>query len=551
MPALHLRGVSYAYSTAATLLTGVDLDLDADPATQRTPWVGVVGPNGAGKSTLLRLLAGELRPTAGDIRVHSDRPPRLVTQDSETCTAAVQAFAWTWDGPAQRLRRRLSLDPDALVTDARDLGAALPQGDHLGHAVPTPVAAPPGWAALSPGLRMRWHLAAALAEEPDVLLLDEPTNHLDTDSRALILAVLAAHRGLGLIVSHDRDALAQLTCRTLRLHDTTLELHPGAYPEAAARWRAEATATQDAHARAQRRLRREQRLLGDLRRDRHSTEASAQRERRLRPAHLPRDQMRTGLQARAEARQAQRIAQHHARIDRARQDLDAVTVRRELGGEVAFRPLASDRRRLLTLSGPVRHAGGGVLLPDVDVVLERDAHVRIAGANGAGKSTLVRACLDVLATTSEVVGVLPQLDTATAAPERYQDRPGRVAADAEVLGALATLGVDPARVLVSDRLSPGEQRKVALARLLTTPASLLVLDEPTNHLDLPSIERLEAALAAWPAALLLVTHDDHLATACTDTTWWVGDGCVTPDQDVGRASPPPHRSEDADRTPPR
>jgi ATPase subunit of ABC transporter with duplicated ATPase domains len=54
----------------------------------------------------------------------------------------------------------------------------------------------------------------------------------------------------------------------------------------------------------------------------------------------------------------------------------------------------------------------------------------------------------------------------------------------------------------------------------------LLLDEPTNHLDLPSVERLETALAAYPGALLLVTHDDALAERCTRTAWKVRDGRV-------------------------
>ena len=88
-----------------------------------------------------------------------------------------------------------------------------------------------------------------------------------------------------------------------------------------------------------------------------------------------------------------------------------------------------------------------------------------------------------------------------------------------VLGTVALLGVDPERVLVTAEPSPDEVRKLALARGLASEASVLVLDEPTNHLDLPSIERLQAALEAFPGALLLVTHDDLLAGSVTQTTW--------------------------------
>ena len=61
--------------------------------------------------------------------------------------------------------------------------------------------------------------------------------------------------------------------------------------------------------------------------------------------------------------------------------------------------------------------------------------------------------------------------------------------------------------------------------ILRHPA-LIVMDEPTNHLDLHSTEALERALAAYPGALLMVSHDRRFLDACTARTWEVRDGRV-------------------------
>lgn len=94
------------------------------------------------------------------------------------------------------------------------------------------------------------------------------------------------------------------------------------------------------------------------------------------------------------------------------------------------------------------------------------------------------------------------------------------------MALVAALGTEPSQLFQSAQLSPGEAKKVAIARALALEVSALFLDEPTNDLDLPSIERLQAALEVYRGALVLVTHDHELARATTTETWLISRGIV-------------------------
>ncbi|RKG75563.1 ATP-binding cassette domain-containing protein [Corallococcus terminator] len=494
-PSLRAQRVCFSFTDAIPVLTDVEFHLAPG-------WTGLVGPNGAGKSTLLRMLSGELTPTEGQLAF--DPPSPLVClcpQGVEALTPDIAAFADAYDALARRLHGQLGLDVTALSR----------------------------WPTLSPGERKRWQVGAALAREPDVLLLDEPTNHLDAEGRAWLVSALRRFRGIGVVVSHDRELLETLTHATLRVHGGGAHLYPGAYSAARGHWEAEREAEVAAHQQTKAERDRAAQLLDRTRREHEGATLSRSTGRRMRNKY---DSDARGLgpstlASWAEARLGHQVTVKRRELERAEAAVGTFTVDKTVGRSVFVDYVRSPNPWLFTFDTPGLKAGDAEVLGPTRLDVDREARIRIEGPNGAGKTTLLKALMEQSRVPQEKLLYLPQdlgeaearatLDAVRELPPEDRGR---------VMSLVAALGVDPHRLLASEQPSPGEGRKLFIARGLGQHAWALVLDEPTNHLDLPSIERLEAALRDYPGALLLVTHDAPFARACTTTRWLVANGHV-------------------------
>ncbi|HEU4615058.1 MAG TPA: ATP-binding cassette domain-containing protein, partial [Kofleriaceae bacterium] len=377
------------------------------------------------------------------------------------------------------------------------------------------------WDTLSPGERRRWQIGAALSAEPDVLLLDEPTNHVDASCRALLVSALRRFDGVGLVISHDRALLDELTTATIRVHAGTARLYPGCYSAAKQTWEADEQRARELRGEAQRQVRHAAKQLAEARRDQQQADANRSASRRKK-GPKDHDAVTLGASTRiawAEARHGRTVEVARRRVERATAAIPDAPHARELGRSVFVGYERAPRRWLFELAAPVIPP----VLRDVKVAVGQRDRIRIAGPNGAGKTTLLRALLASHTLPADRVLYLPQ--------ELDEDLRGELRAlppelRGRTLSLVAALGVDPDRLLASDAPSPGELRKLALALGLGRHAWCVVLDEPTNHLDLPSIERLETALAAFPGSIVLVTHDDELAARCTEITWQIEDGRI-------------------------
>ncbi|RAX24570.1 MULTISPECIES: ATP-binding cassette domain-containing protein [unclassified Actinomyces] len=483
---LTLSDIHHTYpGTASPALSGVT-------ATFPAGWTGVVGDNGCGKTTLARIACGELDPDAGAVA------PRLVShycaQDAAAPPPTLMDFACAYDEVATRLRR--------------DLGVA----DEWAWRYDT----------LSGGQRKLVQVACALWEQPDLLVVDEPTNHADAAARAAIRAALAHFNGVGILISHDRALLDALCAQCLFMNAGTAVMRPGGYTQGFAQAELEresAVQRREAAKREQRRLARET----QRRREEASRTASRRSARNIaKHDNDARFRRRLAVVTGQDGKTGRLASRMEARLARANAQVEAMHIDKRYDADLWVDSAPSRRPVLLRTQPLALLLGEATTLRTPALHLNSRDHVALVGDNGTGKTTLVRALL----------ARLPE-DTARLYVPQEPDRAAREATlarlaglDAErrgrVLLIVARLNSSPERVLEGDAISPGEMRKLMLALGVLDRPELIVMDEPTNHLDIGSIRALERMLAAFPGALLLVSHDAALVEATTTITWRIG-----------------------------
>ena len=178
--------------------------------------VGVIGANGAGKSTLFKMIVGEEKPDAGEIRLGETVQLAYVDQTRD----ALQAGQTVWEA--------ISGGEDMLAVGKRELPsrAYVSSFNFKGRDQQKRVET------LSGGERNRVHLARLLKSGGNVLLLDEPTNDLDVDTLRALEDALVAFAGCAVVISHDRWFLDRIATHILAFEgDSHVEWFEGNYQD--------------------------------------------------------------------------------------------------------------------------------------------------------------------------------------------------------------------------------------------------------------------------------------------------------------------------------
>ncbi|MGY1496175.1 ABC-F family ATP-binding cassette domain-containing protein [Streptomyces sp. QTS52] len=519
-----VTSLSFAWPDGTAVFDG--LDVAVGPG--RT---GLVGVNGSGKSTLLKLIAGQLRPADGTVRVAGDVGylPQTVILDTalrveEVLGISAQRAALhaieagdVAEGHFETIGDDWDVEERALVT-LGELG--------LGH-----IDLDRTVGEVSGGEAVLLRLAALLLDRPDVLLLDEPTNNLDLYARRRLYTAVSSWSGVMIVVSHDRELL-DLVDQIADLRSGEVTWYGGtfsAYEEALA---TEQEAAERMVRVAEADVKKQKRELADaqLKLARRKKYGQKMAEQKREPKIVMGARRRAAQESAGKHRimHEERLAGAKERLDEA---VDAVRDDDEIRVDLPGTALPPGRTVLTILDLELAY---GASAGSFD--LRGPERVALIGRNGSGKTTLLRTIAGELAPvagetkTHVPLRFLPQRldvldDELTVAENVARFAPG--ATNNRVRARLARFLFRGARAdQRAATLSGGERFRAALAALmLAEPApQFLMLDEPTNNLDMASARQLTTALDSYEGALIVASHDLPFLESIGITRWLLLDG---------------------------
>jgi len=485
---------------------------------------GLVGPNGSGKTTLLRMIVREEEADLGGVQV--DRKITIGYLPQEITTTSVKTIlhevldevpeVGVLESEIELLSGEIALEPnnEAMLTKLGRLQAEFERLDGwniesqakkvLGGLGFSPDQINTSLEKFSGGWRMRVALAKLLFKQPDILLLDEPTNHLDLASLIWLESFLKEWSGALVLISHDRTFLDKTINQIFEIHNQSVHTYTGDY----------------SHYVDEKQLRQAQQAAAYKNQQKHILETE-----RFIDRFRYKDSKATQVQSRVKA------LEKLVRISPPEGQQSHISVRI---------PQPERSVRMIAEFHNVDKAYGKLdVFKGLDLTLERGQKIGLVGPNGAGKSTLLKMLAQVEPLTGGRLKWGEGVKRAYFAQHQFEALPlektiyellshevpkWTMTEVRSYLGSFLFSGdtiEKPIKVL-----SGGEISRLALAKMLATPAHLILLDEPTNHLDMQSRDIVQEAIGSYSGTMVCISHDRHFLNAVTNTIIEVNQGRI-------------------------
>ncbi len=497
------------------LLSGVDFHIRPGEK------VGLIGDNGMGKTTLFRIIQGKESADSGEVAFRKGARVGMLDQHFEVGDQSALDRTVMGDPYFSKvLKEKEALENNHAAHEKdpqkweNEYGHLVSEFERLGGYEREAKAKAilsglgfkeSGWNKplnqLSGGWAIRVELALLLLQNPDVLLLDEPSNHLDLRSVIWLENFLRSYDGSIVLISHDRRFLNKIITRIVHLDRGNLNLYTGNYDDF-----------------ERQKEEREQQL----------EQAAANQKKKI--SEMERFIERFRAKA-SKAKQAQSRVKALEKIKRIETTSESKSVR--------FRfPQPARTGKIAVKATNLKKSYDDLVVYDgISFEIERGSKIAFVGENGAGKSTLLKLLANALPLNSGEIVLGANVTRAYFAQRQSETLDPTLT----VLESLSQVGPSLGRTQLqtilggfrfsgddvqkkTEVLSGGEKSRLALARMLTSPASFLLLDEPTNHLDMKSCSVLAAALEDFEGTICVISHDRDFLDGFVDRVWEIENG---------------------------
>ena len=365
--------------------------------------------------------------------------------------------------------------------------------------------------ALSGGELKLVQIIRQMLRRPGLLIMDEPDVFLDFENLNGLRDLINAYRGTLLVVTHSRYLLSHCFDRIWHLENGDLQEYEGSFNEYSC-------------ARLQKKI--------DLKL------ASIADEEEIQRLNVLVDQLRESAEEKADPRRGRALRSKVSFLNRLldRQIKAPFVQIRQPDIRLPQVEVPGEPTVLLELDN-YSLSFEEKLLEHVSFAVHSGEKVALVGANGTGKTSMLR---EIVKNENPAIRFSPD-----AVPAFFSQLHAEIlheqnsiyeeffdigfGTEEQVEEHLQNYCFDPDTLRRKvGNLSGGEKNLLQLAKLAAGNANILLLDEPSSHLDTFAQIALEDAIAAYPGAVLMVSHDFYTIVNCADTILFVEDGTIRP-----------------------